>query len=234
MENVVGKPSQVRIIPMTSESENPGELTGGNTIENPPEQFPAPIKKCVALGRPTTHDKAYAIDYICNEIMCSTYGLSRILKHAKKSGIKLPTFSEIMQWLQDDEEFSDRYSRAKQFQADFMFDELIDIADDSRNDWIERNDPKNPGWKQNGEHLARTKMRLDTRKWCAAKLRPHKYGERSDVNITQEFSLSTLSLDQLQQRLEALRLSGHDPSTPVIEALASAGDERLRDAEEEK
>jgi len=213
---------------MTSDSDDLAELTGGNTYLNPPEYLNS---QCVALVRPTTYDKAVVMDYILEQITCSSYGLVRILKHGKKSGISLPKISEIMQWLQQDEELQERYAKARQYQADFMFDELIDIADDQTCDWMERNDPKNPGWKFNGEHVQRTKLRLDTRKWCAAKLRPHKYGERSDINITQEFSLSSLTLDQLQARLEALRLSGHDPSRPVIEQLASAGDETRENGE---
>lgn len=198
----------------------PGEIVPvpavGNTIENPPEYSLVSPQKCVALGRPTIHNKALVIDYICEQIRCSSYGIHRILKNAKKSSIAMPTMGEILQWIQDDEEFLNSYNTAKQFQADFMVDELIDIADDSRNDWMERNDPTNPGYKQNGEHLARTKMRLDTRKWCAAKLRPKKYGERQDVTLTTELTLSSLTLDQLQQRLEALRLNTLGNTLPAL------------------
>jgi hypothetical protein len=45
-----------------------------------------------------------------------------------------------------------------------MEDELLEIADDATNDWIERNDPDNPGWHVNGEHIQRSRVRIDTRK----------------------------------------------------------------------
>jgi hypothetical protein len=38
-----------------------------------------------------------------------------------------------------------------------MEDELLEIADDATNDWIERNDPDNPGWRVNGEPIQRSR-----------------------------------------------------------------------------
>lgn len=182
-------------------------LPGGNFSAPAPENSKNPEKspKCVALGRPTTYNKPSVIAYICEKIACSSYGLHRILKDAKKSDVRVPSLGEIMQWLHDDTEFAEKYRIAKQYQADFMVDELIDIADDARNDFMASIDPKNPGYSANGEHIARTKLRLDTRKWCASKLRPKKYGEHSSIDINQEITLATLSIDQLQSRLASLR-----------------------------
>ena len=212
---------------MTSESENPGELTGGNTIENPPEYLnPPESQKRGALVRPNSiYDRDKIMKIVCNRVASSNASLATIC-----SAPNMPDVSEISEWLRADESYIEMYEDAKRRQADWLVEEMVEIADDSRNDWMEKHGRDAEGYRLNGEHISRTKLRIDTRKWCAAKLRPKKYGERSDVNITQEFSLSSLTLDQLQQRLEALRLSGHDPSTPVIEALASAGDE-TRDAE---
>ena len=66
--------------------------------------------------------------------------------------------------------------------ADTLFDEMLDIADDARNDWMERNGKDDAGWEANGEHIQRSKLRLEARKWMAGKLRPKKYGDK----ITQE------------------------------------------------
>jgi hypothetical protein len=65
-----------------------------------------------------------------------------------------------------------------------LAEETLDIADDGRNDWMERNDPKNQGYEFNGEHVQRSRLRVDARKWFAAKVAPKKYGEK----VQQELS----------------------------------------------
>ena len=55
----------------------------------------------------------------------------------------------------------------------------MEIADDARNDWMSYED-KNSGcesWRLNGEHVQRSRLRIDTRKWLASKLAPKIYGD---------------------------------------------------------
>jgi hypothetical protein len=78
-----------------------------------------------------------------------------------------------------------RYARARKLGFDDIAEEALEIADDGRNDWIERTDPENPGWDYNGEHVQRSKLRVDTRLKLLAKWDPKRYGERlalSDPN----------------------------------------------------
>ncbi len=42
----------------------------------------------------------------------------------------------------------------------------MSIADDGRNDWMERNGEKDAGWVANGEAIQRSKLRADVRKVC--------------------------------------------------------------------
>lgn len=52
-------------------------------------------------------------------------------------------------------------------------DELLDIADDGTNDWMLRNDDgENVSYSLNGEHVQRSRLRVDTRKWLLSKLIP--------------------------------------------------------------
>ena len=64
-----------------------------------------------------------------------------------------------------------------------MADEIMNIADDGTNDWIEQNgdEAARTAYKYNGEAVARSRLRVDARKWVAAKLLPKKYGEKVDV-----------------------------------------------------
>ncbi len=62
-----------------------------------------------------------------------------------------------------------------------MADEILDIADDGTNDWM----TVKMGGKDvdipNNEVLQRSKLRVDTRKFLMAKMKPKKYGEKLDV-----------------------------------------------------
>jgi hypothetical protein len=97
----------------------------------------------------------------------------------------MPSQTVVRQWRVDDVHgFSDRYQRARQEQTHTYVDQIMTIADDGRNDWMARNDPDNPGWAMNGEHIARSRMRIDTRKWYASKILPKLYGERIDATVS--------------------------------------------------
>jgi hypothetical protein len=89
-------------------------------------------------------------------------------------------------------EFDKRYLRAREMQAEYHADEIIEIADDGSNDWMARNDPNNPGWVANGENINRSRLRIDARKWIAVKLLPRKFGDKAQVEVRQEFSLEEL------------------------------------------
>ena len=93
----------------------------------------------------------------------------------------MPSRSTVFKWLAENKTFSDMYARAREEQADTIFDEIIEIADDGRNDWMERRGEEDAGWVTNGENIQRAKLRIDTRKWMAGKLRPKKYGEKLEL-----------------------------------------------------
>lgn len=95
----------------------------------------------------------------------------------------LPSQRTLYRRLEADDEFRQRYARARDMQADTLFDEILQIADDGRNDWMERKSAENPGWVENGEALRRSEIRINARKWMAGKLRPKVYGEKIDHTI---------------------------------------------------
>lgn len=94
----------------------------------------------------------------------------------------MPSKSTVFEWLADEKfaRFRTKYAHAREAQADALFDEMLDIADDGSNDWMERknDDGENIGWRENGEALRRSQLRVSTRQWMAAKLQPKKYGEK--------------------------------------------------------
>lgn len=102
---------------------------------------------------------------------------------------EFPSKSTVCKWLSQQPSFADQYARARELQADALFDEVLDIADDGRNDWMERHDDEggNIGWRENGEAMRRSQLRIDARKWMAGKLRPKKYGEKLDIDHSHKF-----------------------------------------------
>ena len=95
-----------------------------------------------------------------------------------------PNQRTVFRWLADDdrEAFRQQYARAREAQADAIFDEIIDISDDGSNDWMERRrEDGSVDEVLNHEHISRSKLRVDARKWMAGKLAPKKYGEKLDL-----------------------------------------------------
>ena len=92
-------------------------------------------------------------------------------------------------WLwavQGDAELADQYARAKEIGLDAMAEEILEISDDGSNDWMERTgkDGESVGWALNGEHVQRSKLRVDARKWLLSKMAPRKYGDRVQQEIS--------------------------------------------------
>lgn len=100
--------------------------------------------------------------------------------------LKSPAESTVRLWALDDVEgFAAQYARARELQAYALEDELLDIADNGTNDWMERHDPGNPGWAINGEHLQRSRLRFDARRWAMSKILPKAYGEKIQTQSQQ-------------------------------------------------
>lgn len=68
---------------------------------------------------------------------------------------------------------------------DLMAEEIIEIADDSSEDYIKLGDDGDgPSIKFDSEHVNRARLRVDTRKWIMARLSPKKYGDKLQQEIT--------------------------------------------------
>lgn len=93
----------------------------------------------------------------------------------------LPAIATVIEWRDKCPEFAEQYDKARQVGWEILAEELLDIADDGSNDYIERMDPDNPGYVSNGELVQRSRLRLDTRKWLLSKCLPKIYGEKQKI-----------------------------------------------------
>jgi hypothetical protein len=125
------------------------------------------------LGRPSIYSQELA-DKICEQIV-QGYSMRTICK-----ADDMPCVATIFSWFRTNQPFLEQYEKAKEMQADMLAEDLLDIADDGTNDWMEKygKDGENLGYQVNGEHIQRSRLRVDTRKWIASKLKAKKYGDR--------------------------------------------------------
>lgn len=94
----------------------------------------------------------------------------------------MPSIATVFSWMRKHDEFLKQYARAKQESADAMAEDVLDIADDGENDWMERARPDGSTFVAlNSEAIQRSRLRVDTRKWLMAKMKPKKYGDAIDV-----------------------------------------------------
>jgi hypothetical protein len=91
----------------------------------------------------------------------------------------MPSAGAIFQWLAKNDDFAAQYAMAKRAQAEYLAEQILEIADDGRNDtYVDENGHS----RTDQEVLGRSRLRVDARKWLASKMFPTKYGDR----VTQE------------------------------------------------
>ena len=131
----------------------------------------------VKQGRPTKYTQKLA-DKICKQI-AEGDSIRTIVKQET-----MPSSSTIFRWLLNEERkvFWEQYEKARNIQAELMFEELLDIADDGFNDFMERESKEGVSFTTlNPEAIGRSRLRVDTRKWYLSKVLPKKFGEKLDL-----------------------------------------------------
>lgn len=150
-------------------------------------------------GRLSVYSEELA-DTICERIS-SGESLNAICKDEG-----MPNKATVLRWLGREEHsaFRDQYARAREAQADALFDEMLEIADDS------------------AEDVQRSRLKFDARKWMASKLQPKKYGDRQQVQVGYSFEDALDELDKLKADAPApIPL----PSRPLSTAASRWGDD---------
>lgn len=108
----------------------------------------------------------------------------------------MPDERSVRRWaLSDLEGFGARYTKARELGYHSMADEIFDIADDARNDWMKRHNEKTGATDEvpNHEHINRSRLRVDTRKWFLSKVLPKIYGDKIAVTGADGGDLKTVT-----------------------------------------
>lgn len=111
-------------------------------------------------------------DRICESIAS---GLS-LRKTCEQPG--MPTRQAVFKWLREGSDasasqelksFVSQYVRAREDQTEAQVDEMQDIAADVGTQ---------------SDHIAKAKLRIDVTRWNAGKMKPKKYGDKSQLELT--------------------------------------------------
>ena len=136
----------------------------------------------------------------------------------------MPAKSTVMRWLGEKPECRDQYARARELLVEHWADEILEIADDGTTDYVTkvgRNGTEYEAVDQ--EHIQRSRLRVDSRKWLMSKLAPQKYGDRVDVEHSGEVQhthVASLS-DREKMRRLALFMLEDQAAGAVIEGESS-------------
>lgn len=132
-------------------------------------------------GRPTILNKELG-EEICSKI-AEGYTLRQL---EKLEG--MPCKAIILRWAVSNNEeikwFVDQYEKALATRAEVWAEEILDISDDGSNDWLERENKDGSTFEAvNHEHIQRSRLRVDARKWLLSKALPKKYGDKQEVKL---------------------------------------------------
>jgi len=132
-----------------------------------------------AIGRPSSYDPVVA-EKIC-ELLSEGVPLSEI---CRMEG--MPPWRNIYFWMARDEDLSAHIARAREMGYDNIAEECLDIADNSTNDWMDREFRNAHGKIEvervaDTEHIQRSKLRIETRLKLLAKWKPEKYGDKTII-----------------------------------------------------
>jgi hypothetical protein len=112
------------------------------------------------VGRPSDYTEEKA-NVICQKLV-EGISLNRIT-----SDSDMPSIATVYAWFKRYPKFLKKYEIAKDDQIDTLADELLDIADNVDN---------------RTESVQRDRLRVDTRKWIAERMKPKKYGVKAELN----------------------------------------------------
>ena len=124
-------------------------------------------------GRPTSFTQEKA-DYICDQL-CLGRSLRSICDDENT-----PSIAAVLRWLEQQESFRSQYARARNIQAEVIFDEMHSIADTTKIGI--KTIRKESGVEIiEADMIEHRRLQIETRKWMLGKMAPKKYGDKTQV-----------------------------------------------------
>ena len=130
------------------------------------------------MRKPSVKFSQELFDEICERIS-SGESLRKICKDDK-----MPAMVNVWRWLNNNEELSIQYARAREQQAETFVDEILAICDEVL--------PTGFDGKIDPSVVNQARLKIDARKWVASKLKPKRFGEASVLKIDSEKDLQPI------------------------------------------
>ena len=143
----------------------------------------------LGMGRPTKYTNDIA-GYICDQLING-----RSLRDICRED-NMPDKSTVIRWLASNQEFATKCAGAREQQADYMDDKILDVAERCERGEIEPN---------------AAKVSISAYQWRASKLKPKVYGDKQIVDVNIDMSIS----DRLERASKIIE--GRVAALPVIE-----------------
>lgn len=198
------------------------------------KQSPAPAQPALitpAEGAATEPERVTFSQELC-DVICTALAEGESLRSiCQQPG--MPHIATVMRWLSDPEkrDFCEQYMRAREAQAETLAEELLAIADEAEYEPIQ--DP-NTGQTLavafDKTAVARNKLRVETRKWLAARMSPKKYGDKLAVGGATDLDPIQIAGREMTDAERAVRLVNTLKAAPDAAAAllgaALGGDEQ--------
>ena len=82
-----------------------------------------------------------------------------------------PAPSTVLLWVSKDKEFAEQYAKARELQAEALFDELEDVAREALN-------------AESAVEIQARRLLVDVHKWRLSKIIPNRFGDKVETTIT--------------------------------------------------
>ena len=123
-------------------------------------------------GRPSIYTPEIAKE-ICDTVSCSPKALQSLCL----MNPHWPSYNCIYEWIRDNRRnFGDDYAVAKDNQADCLVDDILRIIDKPETFIDESGNERND--------VGMMRLKVDSLKWQAMKLKPRKYADKAQTELT--------------------------------------------------
>jgi len=123
--------------------------------------------------------------------MANGNSLSAILRQPN-----YPSYSWCKEKLREDLELRRRYDQAVEDRGDRLADELMELA------WTPM--PEGMDGRTQSAWVNHLRLKIDTAKWVASKLRPRVYGDKLEMSVTHEQISITKVLEEAKKRVDSI------------------------------
>lgn len=134
----------------------------------------------MAMGRPAIYNEELAAA-ICERIAAGETLLSIV------ADAEMPCYTTVCKWRRTIPDFAQMYAHAREDQADTEAEEIRAISDErppmvgDTNHQAGESASEDGNTRMDSAFVAWQRLRIDTRKWRASKMRPKVYGDKIDL-----------------------------------------------------